>query len=253
MYEKATPPDIRFTVAIGTMGLTYFSSHEKLNQFSSRLEESGQPENSASTNELSADDYRLEHSYLTWLDKQKSCASHLSLYTAGRYNYKSPLVDRIHDWTIRLGQGLGSLVDWYPRNTFALFHSSSSLFPQFSALAAAALVYGGLHLLAWNAPFHTPFASILWKISGITIASLGLFPLLIILFSFAYRFLDDSRFLRCLALAATGMLYLILVCLTLLYVFARVYLVVESFLSLAYLPESALITPNFSLYFPHIG
>lgn len=38
-----------------------------------------------------------------------------------------------------------------------------------------------------------------------------------------------------------------------LYVFARVDLVVESFLSLAYLPESVLTTPKFSLYFPHIG
>jgi hypothetical protein len=38
-----------------------------------------------------------------------------------------------------------------------------------------------------------------------------------------------------------------------LYVSARVYLVVESFFSLAYLPESVFTTPNFSLYFPHVG
>lgn len=39
----------------------------------------------------------------------------------------------------------------------------------------------------------------------------------------------------------------------LLYVLARVYLVVESFLNLAYLPDSVFATPNFALYFPHLG
>jgi hypothetical protein len=56
-----------------------------------------------------------------------------------------------------------------------------------------------------------------------------------------------------LTMFAVALLWLGLFCFTLLYGFARVYLVVESFLSLAYLPESTLTTPNFSLYFPHIG
>lgn len=40
-------------------------------------------------------------------------------------------------------------------------------------LVIVALVYGGLHLLAWNAPFHTRVEETLWKISGISVASIG--------------------------------------------------------------------------------
>ncbi|KAL2029303.1 hypothetical protein VTO58DRAFT_108495 [Aureobasidium pullulans] len=40
-------------------------------------------------------------------------------------------------------------------------------------LSVVALVYGGLHLVAWNAPFNTRIEGILWKISGISVASIG--------------------------------------------------------------------------------
>ena len=38
----------------------------------------------------------------------------------------------------------------------------------------------------------------------------------------------------------------------LLYVFSRVYLVVDSFLQLAHLPDAVYQVPNWSQYFPHI-
>jgi hypothetical protein len=41
--------------------------------------------------------------------------------------------------------------------------------------------------------------------------------------------------------------------LVVLYVVARVYLVVESFVNLSHLPESAYEVPRWSLYVPHIG
>jgi hypothetical protein len=37
-----------------------------------------------------------------------------------------------------------------------------------------------------------------------------------------------------------------------LYIFARVYLIVESFLNLAYLEESTFVVPNWLQYMPHI-
>lgn len=40
-------------------------------------------------------------------------------------------------------------------------------------LSVVALVYGRLRLLAWNAPFNTRIEGILWKISGISVASVG--------------------------------------------------------------------------------
>jgi hypothetical protein len=65
--------------------------------------------------------------------------------------------------------------------------------------------------------------------------------------------LDHEWLWWCVALIVYLMLSMATILFALLYVFARVFLVIESFLSLVYLPESVLITPNFSLYFPHIG
>jgi hypothetical protein len=122
-------------------------------------------------------------------------------------------------------------------------------------MSAAAFMYGGLHLLAWNAAFHAPIYGLLWKVSGITTANLGIIPLLaglILLISRGSIRYTTPR--RCTPYRVV----LVLLCLltysfTLLYVLARVYLVVESFLDLAYVPESVLVTPNIVLYIPHLG
>ncbi|THV71660.1 hypothetical protein D6D29_09577 [Aureobasidium pullulans] len=129
----------------------------------------------------------------------------------------------------------------------------------FISLSIVALVYGGLHLLAWNAPFNTTVEAILWKISGISVASIG--P-------------ASAIFVGCVSVidhppasspSIRGALWLILGIILwtigflfiggyiLLYLFARVYLVVECFIEVAYLPDSAFTTPVFTRYIPHFG
>ncbi|THY71048.1 hypothetical protein D6C86_10136 [Aureobasidium pullulans] len=145
-------------------------------------------------------------------------------------------------------------------------------------LVIVALVYGGLHLLAWNAPFHTRVEETLWKISGISVASIG--PM-----SFAYmgllsvtemffrhtrgkwhsrrsrhwfpsrtkhqskfsQFLNVSEDIVVKIIQVLGVSYLLF------YSFTRVYLVVECFIEVAYLPDSAFTTPVFTRYIPHLG
>jgi hypothetical protein len=136
-------------------------SRDKLKQLGPRLEESGHLETSAKTNEFLADDYHFERSYLTWLDKQWFCAFHSLFPKAERYRPISAFVNRIDDWTIRLMDGIIAMDLSGPEDPFELIQSSSSLFPQISAMSAAALVYGGFHLLAWNAPFRAPFVGML--------------------------------------------------------------------------------------------
>jgi hypothetical protein len=41
------------------------------------------------------------------------------------------------------------------------------------AFTLAGILYGGMHLLAWNAPFATSIQRLFWRISGITIVSTG--------------------------------------------------------------------------------
>jgi hypothetical protein len=106
-------------------------------------------------------------------------------------------------------------------------------------------LYGGLHLLAWNAPFRSRMEEWLWRSSGISIMASGLYimPLVSLLIS------EDSK-LYCLSSFSFVILGLIF---GLVYVVARVYIVVECFINLAYLHDSVYEMPSWSQYFPHIS
>jgi hypothetical protein len=261
MYKNITKPEIRFSVGTWRKGLTYYLSHDKLMNLRPRFNGSGNSNDDgpalAKTDDPPAYNYRLERSYLVWIQKKYDCV--FDPYYMPWIATPLPFVDRIHDWTLRrdmfseMSHYVKECETW--KDFFEISRSSITLFPQLLAMSAASLVYGGLHLLAWNAPFRTPIYGLLWKTSGITVASLGAILLLVIPLYLMYRYtgVEFIGYRKLLALVATVLLYLALFCLTLLYVFARIYLVVESFLSLAYLPESVCTTPNFSLYFPHIG
>jgi hypothetical protein len=116
----------------------------------------------------------------------------------------------------------------------------------------AGFTYGGLHLTAWNAPFPTYVERILWRVSALTLTCSG--PAYFILL-----FVWDPTDLRLPCGRGRELhfdlsfcifcLYLLAACL---YCFARVYLVIECFLNLAHLPESAFVVPSWSQYIPHI-
>jgi hypothetical protein len=259
MYE--TTPNysyIRLTVGTGRIGLTYYLSCKKLKQLISRLDESEYLKDdrptSAKTNDSPTDNYHLERSYLIWLNRLSLVAkSRLDVFSQARP--PRPFVDRVHDWTFRMNPSEDDK-SFTPADIFELLASSSYLIPQLSAMSVAAFIYGGLHLLAWNAPFRAPIYSLLWKISGITTASLGIFPLLALLNYSDLIFwpgVPEGRWRSACLETTMVVAYTGAWLLALLYASGRVYLVVESFLSLAYLPESVCTTPNFSLYFPHIG
>lgn len=257
MYQNVTKPEIRFSIGTDEIGLTYYLSRQRLKLLSSKYNESDNLKHNGPTqakiDQTPAYCYRPDRSYLVWLQE----TSH-NVFDQ-RIGDPLPLVERVHDWTLELDRFQAMLRHIHGRNTWEqlleVSRSSLSLFPQLAAMSAASLVYGGLHLLAWNAPFHTPIHGLLWKISGIATASLGVILLLVLIVCLMIDFVQANHGRRVVWLVcfATALLFLELLCITLLFVFARVYLVVESFLSLAYLPDSALTTPIFSLYFPHIG
>lgn len=118
-------------------------------------------------------------------------------------------------------------------------------------LSIVALVYGGLHLLAWNAPFHTRIEETLWKISGIFVASIGPMSIayagLLSVTDKLFRHIGPWPIIVEKINQFFGVSYLLF------YLFARVYLVVECFIEVAYLPDSAFTTPVFTRYIPHFG
>lgn len=159
----------------------------------------------------------------------------------------------------------------------------------FFAFTLAGLLYGGIHLLAWKAPFTSNVHRSLWRISAITVTSSG--PTLLILLgttrlvyklyktlspldwfdsiytegSYVFRKLFRRHYWAFATVKyVVSIFYFILfvscfswvlVCLAgmVFYLLARTYIVVECFISLAYLPEPVFQQGRWTLYFPHIA
>jgi hypothetical protein len=135
------------------------------------------------------------------------------------------------------------------------------------ALTIVCAVYGGLHLLAWQPPIAAESERILWRASGIVVAVW--FPVLVFLFlplalvatsyadshsSSGPRWTLGSAAVRP-ALLLRGLswfVWLVLVCAWLFSAAARLYLPIQSVVSIPRLPDSTFETPSWSRYFPHV-
>lgn len=124
-----------------------------------------------------------------------------------------------------------------------MINSSLSDFALFLGLSTAALLYGGLHALAWYAHFGSYTERILWRISACTIMSA------VPAFSFLI-FLNEKFVIPNGLVMIEGMLGLMIL---IFYFLCRAYLVVESFVNLGHLPAGAFDLPDWSAYFPHIS
>lgn len=142
--------------------------------------------------------------------------------------------------------------------------------PMWIGLLLAGSLYGGIHLLAWNAPFPSRTERLLWHVSGVTIMCFAGFAYTIRrLYYFAVLYCSHNRAYkpsanihRCFSggytdLCCSGGLFLISEIIiegsTLFYLLIRLYIVVESLISVAYLPETAFRKPSWSNYFPHLS
>jgi hypothetical protein len=116
------------------------------------------------------------------------------------------------------------------------FSELSQLMTFFYAFTFTGLVYGGVHLLAWNAPLANEMQW-LWLVSVVVVAASG--PVL-----FGLGILGKF----------TGLVAFLLRPLALLVYFAAsLYLVVECFIYSAFLPDLVYEKVEWSQYFPHIS
>lgn len=116
--------------------------------------------------------------------------------------------------------------------------------------SATALIYGGLHALAWLAHFDSFTERLFWRISVCVV--MGGLPCILGTTAYGVHILDKTG--SAPMEKAIGLLALILAVLVLLaYVFARAYLVVECFINLSHLPAEVYDVPNWPAYFPHIS
>jgi len=119
----------------------------------------------------------------------------------------------------------------------------------------ASMAYGGVHIAAWNDYFPSTVEAWMWRTSSIYITASGFLWLMINLLAHLSKSLD-AYWDRVLALQAHRMSYLILGSLCFVcgaaYAFARIFLVVEAFISIRELPVAAYGTPDWTQVIPHL-
>jgi integral membrane sensor domain MASE1 len=125
-----------------------------------------------------------------------------------------------------------------------------------AAITFAGVCYGGLHLVAWTNTFPSHVALVLWRSASITILLTGPFCVVIAACNAGvdwlsrrslfrrHHFLDDGLTLACLCLIVLSFIW---------YTLCRTFIVVECFILLAHIPESALRVPTWAAYIPSFG
>ena len=188
------------------------------------------------------------------------------------FHHESPLADRVRN---------------FPR-----FDGIRKGMAMYIGLATTGFVYGGLHCLAWSAPFATRVETLLWRISSVAIMATFLLLLLFYCWELGPPFWQNfgsamapyNEFWEPLAdwmedmidvlpypwddyvgnavgvpltiiliIAPKVLLDSVILSAAALYCLARVYLVVECFINLSHLPQSVYLVPTWSQYVPHIS
>ncbi|MCJ1479133.1 hypothetical protein MMC13_007817 [Lambiella insularis] len=121
-------------------------------------------------------------------------------------------------------------------------------------LTCADTIFGALHCLAWNFHFPSPIEAVLWRVSAVTSTA---FPLLCVAISFVLVVLVVvTRIIRKRNDGKTSDRPMVFLFLTypfaIGYILARLYLTVEIFRSLFYLPPEAFVA-TWAAGVPHIG
>jgi hypothetical protein len=153
------------------------------------------------------------------------------------YNgFLKPYMDDPQRWE-RLGQCLAPSAPnmLIPGNLDASIHRG------FLMLAILGILYGGLHAAAWNSHFPSEIERTLWRICCCMISGGGFGVWLVVYFSNKET---NPLFFG---------FYLLLCVFPVMYVFSRIYIVLESFISVRSLPVGAYDTVEWSTAFPHIG
>jgi hypothetical protein len=130
--------------------------------------------------------------------------------------------------------------------------------------ALAGLFYGSVHLLVWNRPFRSGIDELLWKLSILTILGSGV-PFVVgginkiccetldwltsvgsddAVLSTSFQVMADLF----IVFQAGYFIFFMII-----YIMCRGFIIVECFLDVFHLPDSAFEVPRWSHYFPHIG
>jgi hypothetical protein len=127
----------------------------------------------------------------------------------------------------------------------------------FIGFSAAGILYGGLHLLAWTAPFHSRTHAVLWRVAAVNLAASGVYCVAIwahsVIQAYIYKMRRLGRYEFFWVANGIAIASVVFFGVIPFYLFSRAFLVVECFMSLAHLPPEVFQQPEWSSYFPHIS
>lgn len=120
---------------------------------------------------------------------------------------------------------------------------------------SASMAYGGVHATAWHGHFPSRTEALFWRASSVCIAGSGLTWIIINMLartsSWFKAYWKQVETLRAHWTSLVALGSLATLC-GLAYVFARIFLVVESFIGLRKMPASAFETVEWTELFPHL-
>jgi hypothetical protein len=151
----------------------------------------------------------------------------MALLTLGRYK---PFKDTL----------LGSPV---PNHSIATELNKSAGIAQVLGLLLGGLVFGSIHVLAWNFVFVSPIERTLWRVASILCITM---PLLFLVALVLFAVLDKRyHFIRRVLLRSQPF-YIVL------YIAGRLFLLMEIFRTLCFLPPSAYVA-TWATNIPHVA
>jgi hypothetical protein len=124
-----------------------------------------------------------------------------------------------------------------------------------AGITFASACYGGLHLIAWTSAFPSHAALVMWRAASVTLLATGpfcvAFAALVACSEWLYHHMPGWTF------DVKEMVFLMIMCLVgfslMWYTVCRAFIVVECFILLAHIPESALRVPTWAAYIPSFG
>lgn len=136
------------------------------------------------------------------------------------------------------------------RRMYEMIGKSGEIIPLAFGAAIGGTLFGGLHCLAWNLKFPTSDERLIWRICSISTSGLPILSLVPL--AFWLRMSADDETPRNASRISRFIVAFTLITLLATYILARLFLMVEVFRSLFYLPPEAFID-TWSGNFPHFG
>ncbi|KAF5375800.1 hypothetical protein D9757_011199 [Collybiopsis confluens] len=147
----------------------------------------------------------------------------------------------------------GLLIDDGPLEEVESFERTLDLEPKNAAdkliAYGAAMIFGAIHCIAWTSQFPSAQEKILWHVCSLLVACIPIYLALVNVLTALKAFKTIAVLLGFWFLVSLGTLYVIVI---LLYILARLSLLVQGFLALRALPPAALEAVQWTNFLPHI-